>query len=89
MLKVKQVAAQLEISVSIVYDWIAKGKLACYRFGSKGRGAIRIAETDLAAWIESLKTQKEQPAVKPIAPKKNQIFKHLNAEKLLQAWRDA
>jgi excisionase family DNA binding protein len=81
MLTVKQVAAQLGISAGLVYAWVETGMLACCRFGRKGRrGAIRITEADLAAWIESLKTQKEQPAVKPTAPKcsaPKPIFKHL------------
>lgn len=43
MLTVKQVAAQLTISATRVYQSIASGKLACHRIGI-GRGAIRVEE---------------------------------------------
>jgi excisionase family DNA binding protein len=78
MQTVKQVAKQLNISAAIVYGWVAAGVLASYRLGTKGsRGAIRIAETDLAVFIESLKTNKGQAAAKPTAPKCPIRLKHV------------
>jgi excisionase family DNA binding protein len=44
----KQVAEQVGVSASLVYEWCAQGLLRHYRFGSKGRrGSIRIEEKDL------------------------------------------
>lgn len=80
MLTVKQVAMQLNVSAAIVYGWVAVGSLICCRLGAAGRrGCIRVAEADLAAFIESLKTKKGQEAKKPTAPKtaKSKPLKHL------------
>jgi excisionase family DNA binding protein len=69
MLTVKDIAERLKISEAVVYGWCGQG-LTHYRMGAKGRrGCIRIAEADLAAWLEKLKTQKGQEDVKPPAPK--------------------
>jgi hypothetical protein len=59
---------ELNISQAIVYGWISAGLLACYRFGAKGRrGAIRVAEADLAALLESLRKRNRQQEVEPTA----------------------
>lgn len=54
MLTVKQVAGRLGVSASQVYVLCASGKLPHHRFGV-GRGAIRVTEEQLAAFIEATK----------------------------------
>jgi excisionase family DNA binding protein len=51
-LTVRQVAERLGISRAQVYALCASGKLPHHRFG-KGRGAIRITEEQLAAFLEA------------------------------------
>ncbi len=63
MLSVKQAAARAAVSTGLVYEWIAAGALAHYRLGRPGRrGAIRIAEDDLLAFLASLKKEGRRPA---------------------------
>lgn len=64
---VKEVAAKLRVSATCVYQLIETGKIVCHRIGI-GRGAIRIAEADLAAFIDGCRhepgerTQASRPA---------------------------
>jgi excisionase family DNA binding protein len=51
MLTVREVAEQLRVSPTCVYSLVDQGKLACLRIGI-GRGAIRICESDLSAYVE-------------------------------------
>jgi excisionase family DNA binding protein len=77
MLTVKQVAKELAMSVTCVYQLINSGKLVSHRFGL-GRGGIRVSESDLAAYIESCR--KEKRPDKPAAYLKQRplsAFKHL------------
>ena len=52
LLKVSQVAARLNCSASTVYALVEGKKLGCHRIGN-GRGAIRVSEDDLQAFLES------------------------------------
>lgn len=52
MLTVKQVADRLNVSQSIIYALVDKGKIVCHRIGV-GRGSIRISEEDLACYLRS------------------------------------
>jgi excisionase family DNA binding protein len=52
LLTVKQVAERLQVSEATVYQLCAKQKLAHARIGV-GRGAIRIDEDALAAFIQA------------------------------------
>jgi excisionase family DNA binding protein len=65
MLTVKQSAAIAGISAGLIYLWIEQGTLPHYRFGRPGcRGTIRVAESDLRQFLDSLKQEtkpKEQP----------------------------
>jgi excisionase family DNA binding protein len=51
MLTVRDVASELSVSATCVYQLIASGKLPCHRIGI-GRGAIRVSEVDLAAFLD-------------------------------------
>ncbi|OWK35147.1 helix-turn-helix domain-containing protein [Fimbriiglobus ruber] len=56
MLTVKECAARACVSLSLVYQWISEGTLPCYRMGCKGkRGTIRIDESDLENFLQTLK----------------------------------
>ncbi len=58
MLTVKQAAAKLGISASLVYGWCDQQVLPHYRMGGKGkRGKIVIEETALDAFLKSRKVE--------------------------------
>jgi excisionase family DNA binding protein len=58
MLTVKQVAARLRISASLVYSWCEDHLLPHYRMGGKGkRGKILIEEVVLDAFLQSRKVE--------------------------------
>jgi excisionase family DNA binding protein len=50
MLTVDQTAERLQVSKSIVYSLIERGKLVCYRIGL-GRGTIRVSVSDLENFL--------------------------------------
>jgi excisionase family DNA binding protein len=79
MLTVKQAAERASVSPGIVYQWIGAALLAHHRLGRPGtRGAIRIAEADLEAFLQSCRVEAEQPftpAPKPAKPQS--AFRHL------------
>jgi excisionase family DNA binding protein len=82
MITVKHLAERLGISPALVYAWVESGALPCYRLGGRGkRGAIRVAEADLTAFLEGCRHEKERQAAKPAAPAKppadGPAFKHL------------
>ena len=64
MMTVKQVAERLGISLAQVYALCSVGRLPCHRFG-KGKGAIRVKEEDLDAFVEAsrFKPPVELPAL--------------------------
>lgn len=68
MFTVNEVAEQLRVSRSVVYALIDAGKLVSHRIGL-GRGTIRVAEEDLAAYLDACKVQ--QPQVR------NQRLRHI------------
>ena len=59
MLTVSEVAKQFGVSTALVYQLVAQGRLACYRVGL-GRGAIRFAESDIDAYLESCHVEPEE-----------------------------
>lgn len=52
LLKPKQVSDRLNVSLSTVYGLVESGRLGCHRIG-QGRGAIRVSEDDLRAYLQS------------------------------------
>jgi excisionase family DNA binding protein len=71
--RVKEVAARLEVSSATVYGLVAAGKLRCVRVGL-GRGVIRISEEQLAEY-----QRQAEPMVKPTpAPARKPALKHLH-----------
>lgn len=72
MFTVKEVAERLRVSATCVYQLIEAGKIACHRIGV-GRGAIRVAEADLATFMDGCR---HEPGEKqPSRPAKR--LKHL------------
>ena len=80
---VKEAAKRLEISPSLVYLLISQGRLACVRHGL-GRGVIRISEEQLHAYLAEAEGR---PAPARPLPSATGNFRHLDAEKLRQAWK--
>jgi len=72
MLTVAEVAKRLTVSTALVYQLVAQGRLACYRIGL-GRGAIRFAEADVSAYLESCRFDPEPRR----APAYSPVLKHL------------
>lgn len=85
MLRVKEVASRLALSLSSVYQLIESGRLKSHCVAMKK--GIRILEEDLSAFLESCRrSQGLLPATS--TPKKSGTpFKHLNGERLRAAWR--
>ena len=65
MLKVTQVAEQLNVSESIVYALINGGQLAHHRIGV-GRGTIRVSNEDLEAYLASCRACKSEQHRRPV-----------------------
>ena len=66
MLTVKEVAQRVGVSCGLVYQWIQAKVLPHYRLGLPGRrGAIRVSEGDLEAFLQTQKQQKEPEAAPP------------------------
>ena len=57
MLKVKQVASRLSLSVSKVYELIDDGLLPVHRLGGT---ALRVSEEDLKSFIEASRQTKKR-----------------------------
>jgi len=75
----------LRISDSTIRNAIRNGQLRAFRFGSRG-GSIRIAAADLQEYVAGCATAKPScPEVASTAA--GSRFKHLDASKLLAAWR--
>jgi excisionase family DNA binding protein len=81
LLRVKQVANELGVSPTCVYQLISTGKLVSHRIGV-GRGAIRICESDLAEFVEACRS--ETRSVDPTASRRRSAvttFKHLRLDR--------
>jgi excisionase family DNA binding protein len=69
LMKVGDVAKQLNCSASLVYEHIASGRLRSYRIG-KGRGGLRVSEEQLAAFL------KETEHAAPSPEEDDEEFRH-------------
>lgn len=82
MLKVAQIAQRLNCSVSTVYALIESGRLAHYRCPG-----VRVSEEQLNEYLGASVQRKYSGERKRSPERISQPVKHLNAERLLQAWR--
>lgn len=58
LLKVPDVVQRLNVSQSTVYALIESGRLPSHRVGC-GRGAVRVSEDDLHAYLISCRTEQK------------------------------
>jgi excisionase family DNA binding protein len=65
LLKTKQVSEKLQISERKVRQLVAAGELAVYRIG----GALRFAEEDLLAYVQSCRVQRRERTPRPSTPR--------------------
>jgi excisionase family DNA binding protein len=79
---VEEIAQLLKISRSNVYQLTERGKLAAHRIGI-GRGTIRVAKSDLDAYLQSVRYQV------PVLPSNNRsratrpsLFRHIDVSQL-------
>jgi excisionase family DNA binding protein len=82
-LTIREAAVLLRVSESTVRNAIASGRLRAFRFGARG-GSIRIARPDLDDYIAGSATK---PLKSRTPASTDSQFKHLNASRLLAAWR--
>jgi excisionase family DNA binding protein len=66
---VRQAAAQLEVSPSLVYALVARGRIRHYRIGN-GRGAIRIPDDAIGEFLKGAE-------VSPPPPRRPSGFRHV------------
>lgn len=84
LLRVNEVALRLNLSLSTVYQLIESGLLPSACVGT--RKGIRVSESDLLAYVERRRSARRQSPAP--APKRNgSPFKHLDGERLRDAWR--
>jgi len=74
LLKVTDVQARLNVSQSTVYALIESGKLHCHRIG-RGRGAVRVSEEDLQAFLANCRSEQQREAPRCATPRVK--LKHL------------
>lgn len=67
MLTVAEVAARLGVSRTCVYSLVESGRLRHYRIGL-GRGAIRVSEEDLTAFLDGCRATGNAGASLPSRP---------------------
>jgi len=82
-LTIREAAGVLRVSESTIRNAVGSGRLRAFRFGDRG-GSIRIAQADLDDYITGAATT--LLVSRTLAPTGGQ-FKHLDASKLLAAWR--
>jgi len=83
-LRVSEVATRLNLSLSTVYQLIETGRLPSHCVGM--RKGIRVAESDLLTYVEQCRSARRQTPA-PAPAKNGSPFKHLDAERLRDAWR--
>ena len=84
MLRVRDVALRLNVSLSKAYELIKCGRITHCRF----EGSIRVAEDDLQDYIaRSKKGRGPRSEERKRSPRPGAPFKHLDGDRLLAAWR--
>jgi len=83
LLTIREAAALLRLSESTIRNAIRLGQLRAFRFGVRG-GSIRISQADLDDYIAGAATA---PLIARTPVPAGGRFKHLDASKLLAAWR--
>jgi len=77
LMTVAEVAARLQVSPSSVYLLIERGLLPHHRIGAR-RGAIRITEADLTAYLMACREGASSPPISSATePRQPSALKHL------------
>lgn len=83
LLTIREAAALLRLSESTIRNAVRLGQLRAFRFGIRG-GTIRISPADLDDYVAGAATTPRAPRMLTATGGQ---FKHLDASKLLSAWR--
>lgn len=83
LLRVSEVATRLNLSLSTVYQLIETGRLPSHNVGM--RKGIRVSEAALLAYVEECRSVRQLTPASPPA-KNGSPFRHLDAERLRDAW---
>lgn len=76
LLTIKEMAVALRVSATTAYQLVEQGKVPCHRVGV-GRGAIRIKEEDLVAYLERCRSG-ESPVREQRKPVRTSALQHLS-----------
>ncbi len=76
MLKVREVARLLNVSLGCVYALFESGRLACHRIGL-GRGTVRVSDADLNDYLAASRQQQGEEARSLAPPRVKLKLKHL------------
>jgi excisionase family DNA binding protein len=82
---VQEIATQLKVSRSNVYQLVERGVLVAHRIGA-GRGCIRIAQEDFEAYLESVRllpalSASRRSTRSSARPRIPGLFKHLEVNR--------
>ena len=72
LLKPRQLAERLNVSISTVYCLVEAGRIACHRIGV-GRGAVRVSEEQLAEYLEETKTERREQESRISQPRRSHL----------------
>ncbi len=84
MLRPRDIAERLKISLSKAYDLLSRNEIQHFKIG----GSVRCTEEQLAEYLESCRHgRRPGPVDARLKPTKPQgTFKHLKGQRLLDAW---
>jgi excisionase family DNA binding protein len=85
LLTIREAADVLRVSESTIRNAVGSGRLRAFRFGVRG-GSIRIGRADLEDYMASCATV-GRPAGRAAGRAGGGLFKSLDADRLLAAWR--
>ena len=87
MLKVSEVAERLNCSIANVYALRDAGRLTFVATGATGKG-FRVEQTELDRFIRDSREHRGKESSKfPAKTKPGGMFKHLDGDRLQEAWR--
>lgn len=86
MLRLREVAERLGCSISNVYALKDAGLLAVIRTGAGGKGFV-VEEAELERFIRERREHPGKSAPPASKTSNPRLFKHLDGDRLLAAWR--
>lgn len=82
MMRVSEIAERLSLSQSKIYELVESGALPHHKIG----GSIRVSEEQLARYLDSTRRERGPAIPRRTTGTRPAQVKHLNAERLSQAW---